>query len=714
MSESRKTIQNIELKNFKGYRQADCSDANKFNLDADLVLVTGKNGVGKTSLLEAMDWVLNQPESEAGGYLTSGEKSGIVSVNGQKFHIEGKNKVDRRKLKTIASFFYQENISELACNDIIQLLEPENNSALDIKQGLKKLQAQLEDWQREIHSLRYRKNYDEERRILAGKASQVILSLTKQSWGQKQLGSVNLILKNGNLKSKWEFQIEKLSEAIGDVGHLVLPIGAKLPQQLRHISSCLLEYRVLQHSSADLRKIEVPLGKEFWSRLQELPIDIEFKKWESGKKILISEISSIYLAPEFNIYAENIRTLEKNQQILRAEYRRLSDLLGVFSADDVSLINWIGTFKDNVDDWLSAWDGHTEKTKISLVKDDLQAQLKSLESFSGERFQELKGELKKVEEHGKEVAVKLNHAIKSQGLANEICAHPMQLSALLKKKEFSIKELMEFFENSFNEDNEHEISDTQSTNDSEIFRELSDIFIRWSELESQKIIDEKNVTDLENMEQAESLIAGALAICKQETGVRSQLLSLIGVIPKAELELLVQNMNSLLSSFHFPEKFLPIALENYGSEKVPKWGFKTHSNVNFEDLSTGQKSQLAICWTINLNLALTDQLGHNVIAFDDFTTSLDMNQMIPAAVLLRKLAYASTDAGWKRQVIVTSHHEDLTNRLLDFLLPPSGKSMKVIQFEDWSAEKGPSYKCFNVDMGDVCSEGLGAAIKHIV
>ena len=194
---------------------------------------------------------------------------------------------------------------------------------------------------------------------------------------------------------------------------------------------------------------------------------------------------------------------------------------------------------------------------------------------------------------------------------------------------------------------------------------------------------------------------------------RSQF-SIFRVIPQVELEQLLSNMNLLLASFHFPEDFLPIVLQNNGTEKSPKWSFATQSGVKFDDLSTGQKSQLAICWTINLNLAMTKQLGHQVIGFDDFTTSLDMNQLIPAAVLLRKIAYADANDDWKRQVFVTSHHEDLTNRLLDFLLPPQGKSMKVIQFEDWSPESGPQVKCYKVDMGEVKSSGLEEAIRRVV
>ncbi|MCX9535796.1 hypothetical protein IG535_15550 [Vibrio cholerae] len=209
------------------------------------------------------------------------------------------------------------------------------------------------------------------------------------------------------------------------------------------------------------------------------------------------------------------------------------------------------------------------------------------------------------------------------------------------------------------------------------------------------------------------MLASAQKICKQESGSRSQLLSLMGEIPAVELQNLTATMNSLLDKFHFPRDFLPIRLENRGTKK-PEWTFITSNGVKFDDLSTGQKTQLAICWTINLNLALTDTLKHRVIGFDDFTTSLDMNQLIPAAVLLRKMAYAKPNDKSKRQVIVTSHHEDLTNRLLDLLLPPKDYKMRVIQFEDWSPSTGPKFRVLKVDLGDQESspEKIKLALKR--
>lgn len=56
-------------------------------------------------MLEAMDWVLNQSNVGAGGFITTKESKGAVSINGKRFELNGKAKTDHKKLSTIASFF---------------------------------------------------------------------------------------------------------------------------------------------------------------------------------------------------------------------------------------------------------------------------------------------------------------------------------------------------------------------------------------------------------------------------------------------------------------------------------------------------------------------------------------------------------------------------------------------------------------------------------
>lgn len=720
MANSINTIQSIELENFKGYRSSGDGVTKTIDMTvggqpADLVLVTGKNGVGKTSLLEAMDWVLNQSDVGAGGFLTADKSQGAVSVNGQRLELQGKAKTDHRKLTTVASFFYQENIAELACNEIIQLLEPENKPGEEIKRGLKSLQLRLESWQRQLNSLKYRKNYEEERKLLAGRVNELVARIPQEFPLRKELVESTLTLKNGNLQNQWESQIRNLSNSIGRLSNLSEPVGSQLPDQLSHIGRSLLEYRGKPVDISEIGSEPPAFTNAFLSTVQSLPADLPIKRWSTGTALVPSGVeNTLFVGFDGDIYREAVDELEEKRSELASDYQRLTILQGQLKGDGRSLLGWVNDFSENVNNWLKVWDGHLDSKRVSELKEGLQDQLEGLSDLANVRYSEINGQIENVTREGQALTEKLNQMRRSQGVAKDINAHSKQLSHLIDRPDFTVEGLTDYVSDYLEKLKNPETTGFSASNREAVIQELGKVFSDWSALEIQKVEDEANSTDLVSLEQAEKMISDALAICKQESSARSQLLSVVGVIPQVELEQLLSNMNLLLASFHFPEDFLPIVLQNNGTEKSPKWSFATQSGVKFDDLSTGQKSQLAICWTINLNLAMTKQLGHQVIGFDDFTTSLDMNQLIPAAVLLRKLAYADANDDWKRQVFVTSHHEDLTNRLLDFLLPPQGKSMKVIQFEDWSPESGPQVKCYKVDMGEVKSSGLEEAIRRVV
>ncbi|EHD2262250.1 AAA family ATPase [Vibrio cholerae] len=714
------TIQSIGLENFKGYRASE--DGGPKELDftiagqpADLILVTGKNGVGKTSLLEAMDWVLNQSNVGAGGFITTKESKGAVSINGKRFELNGKAKTDHKKLSTVASFFYQENIAGLACDEIIQLLEPENKPGEEIKRSLKALQAKLEDWQRQLHTLKYRKNYDEERKTLAGRVNELVDKLPHDLPFRQLLVDSTLTLKNGNLQNKWDSQIRNLSSSIGNFSNLAEPIGSQLPDQLSHIGHSLLEYRGRQVDFSEKGNEPPAFTKEFLSTIQSLPANLFIKKWSEDTILAPSELeNTLFVGSDTDIYADTVDELEKQRIELTYEYQRLNKLQAQLQGDGSSLLTWIDGFTDNVSSWLEAWDEHPDISDVIDLKQGLQVQLEKLSILTTARSVEIRGKIEKVTLRGQAVTASLNQIKRSQVVVRDINAHSNQLSQLLNEPNLTVEGLTDYVSNYLETIKTPVAEGASVVSETDIIHQLGRVFTNWSALEIQKVEDEANAIDWDGLEHAEKMITDALAISKQESSAKSQLLSAVEVIPQAELDQLLKNMNQLLASFHFPDDFLPIELKNDGTPKIPKWGFKTKSDVPFDDLSTGQKSQLAICWTINLNLALSEQLGHRVIGFDDFTTSLDMNQLIPAAVLLRKLAYADANDSWKRQVIVTSHHEDLTNRMLDFLLPPQGKSMKVIQFEDWLPRSGPEFKCYNVDMGKVKEDGLQDAVKRVV
>lgn len=694
-----KTISSIELQNFKGYRYNQGQTNNRFDFDnADLILITGKNGVGKTSLLEALDWTMNQ-DGIPKKYLNQDEKTGLVVVNGNKFDIGEKNHVGDF-LKTVSTFFFQEHIKELACNEVIQLLEPDNKPAHEMKASLKSLQIELEKLQQKLQQSKYRKDYEAERKKFAGIITEKTESLNNDNPIKALLKSSTLTINNGNLQSKWDSQIRNLSKGLSELTSNNKVIGESIPEYLAHIEKCLrdVELKIMADKPEQDKNLE--FDPAFFDILEQLPVELEVK-WLDGRKgnnLSPSSLDLLIVDVDENKYLPEIKKLLPEQEELRKEYQKVSDVIRKLIDSD-SLENWLNSFHENIEQWLSAFDNDAESVSLAKIIEDLTYNLDKLKVISQKKLKELYQQRIKIEDQGKRISTEIQRLNLYSTAAVQFNRFNFELKEKFQEKTLTVGEALSYAKNKL-----AKLPKAQfENNDIYSLKILIGTFRDWSSIEYDKQVDEKNISQPESIENAETLLSSAIKICKQESGINSQLLNLMSEIPAVELQSLTENMNSLLNRFHFPKGFLPIKLSNTGTDKKPTWTFETQNKVKFSDLSTGQKTQLAICWTINLNLALADTLNHQVIGFDDFTTSLDMNQLIPAAVLLRKMAYANDRDKWKRQVIVTSHHEDLTNRLLDFLLPPQGRSMRVIQFEDWSPEAGPSFNCFKVEMGEQTS-----------
>ncbi|EPX8325891.1 recombinase RecF, partial [Vibrio cholerae] len=638
-------------------------------------------------------------------------------INGDQYPVQ-KDIYQDKTLTSVATFFFQEDVTRLACSEVIELLEPENKPGLIIKNSLQNLLKQIEAWQLQLQRKTYRKDYETERKKQAQLVTEFAQNLPDDFPAKKSLLQSTLTLKGGNLQSKWESQLRNLSAALSKVHGLPEVVGESTPIHLDHIATCLKELNIQYINS----RLDTDKPQEKYqlllSRLQQFSESVNVywrEESDSYHDIFDTESATNELAPETLIvginqsyYDGQIQSKKDLQEDLRAQYKNVQ--LSLESLNEITGIEaWLQTFHANTENWLRAFDGDDDKAKLKEITQSIAVQADVLLALAKGRQHPLFGIRESIESAGKQISIEIQQLVLAKSLAEILQSFSDELLPIFGGRKFSINELITHITSKISEPHKTSIS----VSEPDFVLRLVETFFSWSKLEIDYEFDLQNTLQTEAIGQAKEMLASAQKICKQESGSRSQLLSLMGEIPAVELQNLTATMNSLLDKFHFPRDFLPIRLENRGSKK-PEWTFITSNGVKFDDLSTGQKTQLAICWTINLNLALTDTLKHRVIGFDDFTTSLDMNQLIPAAVLLRKMAYAKPNDKSKRQVIVTSHHEDLTNRLLDLLLPPKDYKMRVIQFEDWSPSTGPKFRVLKVDLGDQESspEKIKLAVKR--
>lgn len=86
---------------------------------------------------------------------------------------------------------------------------------------------------------------------------------------------------------------------------------------------------------------------------------------------------------------------------------------------------------------------------------------------------------------------------------------------------------------------------------------------------------------------------------------------------------------------------------------------------------------------------------NRILVLDDASSSYDLNNVTREALLWRQLAY-HPEKEQRQQIFLSSHHDDLTNRLIDLLVPPPGCKLRVLRFNGWDEDNGPDIEAFDV------------------
>ncbi|MBU0609788.1 MAG: hypothetical protein KKI08_18025 [Armatimonadetes bacterium] len=118
--------------------------------------------------------------------------------------------------------------------------------------------------------------------------------------------------------------------------------------------------------------------------------------------------------------------------------------------------------------------------------------------------------------------------------------------------------------------------------------------------------------------------------------------------------------------------------------------FRLGDGRTHKSLSTGQRNALAISLAVVFSLNRTNSpLGF--VCLDDVSSAFDLDNLASDAAIVRTLAY-NRDKRHQRQVILATHHDELTTRLMPVLRPPKDRRLKVVEFVDWSRSRGSVVK----------------------
>ncbi|NSW84193.1 MAG: AAA family ATPase [Syntrophothermus sp.] len=244
---------------------------------------------------------------------------------------------------------------------------------------------------------------------------------------------------------------------------------------------------------------------------------------------------------------------------------------------------------------------------------------------------------------------------------------------------------------------------TLSDEPEKILASVREAVLKWLEVERSERQREETLRKTRGYDDARVSLDAVREALRAESNKRTSIIEKILDLPEKEKDQLAGLVNQVHASFRTVKGLIPIRFESVsrrrGRAQVNTWNVSTDDGRPLGALSTGQKSQLGLSLLISLNFALSHLIPYKIIALDDVTTALDMAQLPRIAALLRQVAYGSgfEDSPSRRQLFIVSHHEDLTHRIIDFLIPPEGRSMHILNIVEWSPESGPKIEQLKVE-----------------
>ncbi|RLB93172.1 MAG: hypothetical protein DRH50_08390 [Deltaproteobacteria bacterium] len=674
-------IISLSIKNFRGF-----PGEHKIDTNADLVLLSGPNGYGKTSFMEALLLLLT-------GYRYAKRSELLINKNAKDFEIGAKIKLDGKdKGKSSLSISYDRDTSEsleelwfkslASCVGEPQIRESELNSRLcgffqdrvealfdETTSGatLRDIFEPLPKWLKDADDyLRYKESGEGGHRDLGEAASELKRKLEnfEKEWNARDNYFVNRI-------DNWPDN--KVVLELNQTWDGFIPLYASLvngsegwpepPKQANNKNLTGFTLKVLRKTG---NRLPTSGTEETCSNLPDLLISSLNRELDHQLKKTRREAART--TPDSRKIQERLDETNAEIERIRKKFPNLDEELGLFRTDSKGLPDLKPIFlalSENVSRWAKTpiHEGH-----LSRVKEELEAVV----ATEAEKCAKLLDEWLTPREEAKEEIIKLERKITElkrklkASLASDEIDH---LKKLKKDLDICLKALKR----------------------------------PWSEMRERQGWQEEK---------------------QRREGVREYLKSTLSLIERASMAIesvsspnheLMEKFRKLiqdvLSRFSLVDNIVPLKLNDKERLNATKkdevrrsYSIVTKDGRRLGDLSTGQKAQMAVSVLAAQNLAISHMLHHRIILLDDVTTAYDLSNLTREAILWRQLAYGGQEERARRQVFISSHHEDMTNHFLDLLVPPEGRSMRLIRFTGWDPKDGPRYKQFKI-------EPTGATLK---
>ncbi len=719
-------VKSIQLTDFRGFS----SRSKRLDTDADIVMVTGPNGFGKTSLIDALCIALTgychadrrplvcsltgQPEATiVVGVETGPSGPPSIEVTIKDDDIEPQVALwetypeDDRIIAARASIFYQdileyvfdEKSSDVTLENFL-ITTPVNKSA--IMAAMKSASSTVDSYIRRLapgQSIPTEQAVDAERVQAADSFRAAWERATHSSVIPPDMDMPNLsdlTLQDGRgMRTDWDNRFARFAKECRS------RLNSDYPSHPQKSGLTVLTL--------------VDLTMEYCTHLQ-YKVDEAIRK-KSLKRENVPGLLASVRDTEIIVTERRLQESKSRIEELREKKRQVEQQLDLLyslerhfksqSEKNVDLGDIIDAFRTMGAQWLDPPEAEPQWAVPEDVITWLDEALKGLDEYDPPVDQQLNEWNKQIIENRKALESKkvqataetrpLDKSIQASDLVSKLASKDPTLNHHLARLKNEGKdgvrgsELISIFEA------DAEVPDTLRNPMDDVLASLRD----WRKLEQRAQLYEEQRRRSSAYKIAYNEATALKQALDGERLKRSSIIEGLDLVPEDARRDFAEEVTSILERFHCLPGINSINLERRVRSRKPLWEVESADGRVLNSFSSGQKTQLAISTMLALNAALRDTLWFDVMAFDDFASALDMTQLPRLATLMRQVAYGAPDGlengtPFRRQIFIVSHHEDLTNRLVHFLIPPEGRSMKILNFVDWDSKNGPDIQQLEV------------------
>lgn len=730
-------LKEVRLHNFKAFRDFHAKPGQAINLDADIVLLTGPNGYGKTSLVEAIEALVTERvrqrlgdesdidnvndlinkyanTSQASVVFETSEGTMEIKVQGaitSDYATSAMNQIpfNNTDFLRLSAFFYQEDLENLfgvryeVRNMITRLFIPEwpyEDTLKDflIKEGQEILTKQIDDLTRKL---------GDDPEEIRKKEKSLISSLIKQSNifpedvrppftrirdGLLDISACNELCQWMQILGVPTAEVITTGQALEQIYSV---LGIKQKQDLAGIRKEREEYlKSLKGPLVALQERVKHFPRETFQTKDALDKEIDALQQSTGDMLVIKE--------------QLQKTDERIRRLLHVPDKPWRENLKQFIAvGEIPLLISILYLRQSMDE--VDWQKLADRLGIDITGTDWE---RLLEDALG-RLEDAEREVEQlrnrsVELHAAEQRIKVLENLSAEFLElqaawDEAGLGQMPFIETDEGARYRKSDLLKLLsEKVAGNQRETDIKLQELDKREKAWAILMQMLDEWRQLHFQRLQAEKTA-DPQLRERINSMKKLSDIIGR---GKKAKINNIFHDARAGLLRPYLDDINKMihrvLQRFRLPQDIqerLRVTLDsrNIMRFSLPAEGGKPARNA-FSTFSISQLNQAGIAFMLALNIGAGRMHPLGFICFDDVSAALDPVNLAANALLFRSLAYE--ERGPKKQLIITSHHDDITTRLLPLLLPPPGCRMKVVEFLSWSEEKGTHVKCHEVIQAD--------------